>query len=161
MKYHVSPTNRERLISKIGALAIVGNTELKTLWKAIYGTEAPPRMKRELLRYPVAYRIQERALGGLKPTTRRLLERVADEASARRPVKVTLARQVGKGTVLIRQWGGADHEVRVLEKGVMLCRKRHRSLSEIARLITGSHWSGPLFFGLKAGAKEEAGNGAS
>src|SRR5450755_2303032 len=81
--------------------------------------------------------------------------------AARRPVKATPpARKVGAGAVLVRQWGGVDHEVTVLEKGVLFREKRHRSLSEVARVITGSRWSGPLFFGLKAQAKEVSANAA-
>jgi DUF2924 family protein len=69
--------------------------------------------------------------------------------------------QSGGGALLVRQWGGVDHEVTVLEKGVLFHGKRHRSLSEVARVITGSRWSGPLFFGLRAQAKEASANGAS
>jgi Protein of unknown function (DUF2924) len=76
-------------------------------------------------------------------------------------VKVTPPpRTVGAGAVLIRKWGGVDHQVTVLEKGVLFRGERHRSLSEVARVITGSRWSGPLFFGLKAQAKEASANGA-
>ena len=155
MKRHISEIDHERLTAEIANLAGLGNDELKARWKAAYGTAAPLRMKRDLLRYAVAYRMQERALGGLKPAICRLLDRVADDAAARRPVKATPpARKVGAGAVLVRQWGGVDHEVTVLEEGVLFRGKRHRSLSEVARVITGSRWSGPLFFGLKAPAKE-------
>ena len=98
-------------------------------------------------------------LGGLKPATRRLLERVAEDARARKLTKVVPLRRVGPNTILIREWGGTRHEVTVVEKGVMFRGKRYRSLSHVARLITGSQWSGPLFFGLRSPAKEE-GNGA-
>jgi hypothetical protein len=116
-------------------------------------------MKPDLLRYAVAYRLQERALGGLKSSTRRLLERVADDAHARRPVKVAPVRKLAVGTVLLRKWGGVDYQVTVLETGVLFRGKRHRSLSEVAQLITGSRWSGPLFFGLKAQDEEALENG--
>jgi hypothetical protein len=59
------------------------------------------------------------------------------------------------GTVLVRDWGGVTHQVKVLEDGILLRGKRYKSLSEVARVITGSRWSGPLFFGLKAAAKEQ------
>ena len=78
----------------------------------------------------------------------------------RKPTKVVPMRKVGPDTILIREWGGTRHEVTVVEDGVMFRGKRYRSLSQVARMITGSQWSGPLFFGLKAPAKE-AGNGAS
>jgi hypothetical protein len=160
MKRHISEIDHERLTAEIANLAGLGNDELKARWKAAYGTAAPLRMKRDLLRYAVAYRMQERALGGVKPAICRLLDRMADDAPARRPVKATPpARKLGAGAVLVRQWGGVDHEVTVLEEGVLFRGKRHRSLSEVARVITGSRWSGPLFFGLKAPAKEVSANG--
>jgi DUF2924 family protein len=160
MKRHISEIDHERLTAEIAYLAGLGNDELKARWKATYGTAAPLRMKCDLLRYAVAYRMQERALGGLKSAICRLLDRMADDAAARRSVKATPpARKLGAGAVLIRQWGGVDHEVTVLEEGLLFRGKRHRSLSEVARVITGSRWSGPLFFGLKAPAKEMSANG--
>jgi hypothetical protein len=141
MKRHVAEADRQKLIAEIGQLSALNNTELKVRWKTVYGTEAPARMKPDLLRYAAAYRLQERALGGLKPSTRRLLERVADDdAHARRPVKVAPVRKLTAGTVLLRKWGGVDHQVTVLERGVLFRGKRYRSLSEVAHLITGSRW---------------------
>jgi hypothetical protein len=103
--------------------------------------------------------MQEKVLGGLKPATRRLLERVVGDARTRKQTKVIPMRKVGPNTILIREWGGTRHEVTVVENGVMFRGKRYRSLSHVARLITGSQWSGPLFFGLRAPAKEAV-NGA-
>jgi hypothetical protein len=114
-----------------------------------------------LLTRAVAYRIQERALGGLSTSTRRLLERVADYVGARRPAKVASTRELHEGAILLREWGGAQHHVTVLESGVLFRGKEYRSLSEVARVITGSRWSGPLFFGLKKRSQEEVtGDGA-
>jgi hypothetical protein len=160
MKRHISEADHQKLTTEIGSLAILGNNELKARRKAVYGTAAPARMKRDLLRYAVAYRMQECALSGLKPSTRRLLERVADDAGARRPVKVTPACKAQAGAVLLLKWGGVDHQVTVLENGVLFRGERHRSLSAVARVITGTRWSGPLFFGLKAQAREASANGA-
>ncbi len=135
------------------------SNQLRAQWKLLYEIDAPPHLSRDWLRRSVAYRIQENALGGLKPATRRLLERVAEDARARKPTKVVPMRKVGPNTILIREWGGTRHEVTVVENGVMFRGKSYRSLSQVARMITGSQWSGPLFFGLKAAAKE-AGYGA-
>ena len=77
----------------------------------------------------------------------------------RKPTKVVPTRKVGPDTILIREWAGTRHEVTVVENGVMFRGKRYRSLSQVARMITGSQWSGPLFFGLKT-ARKEASNGA-
>jgi hypothetical protein len=88
--------------------------------------------------------MQERAFGGLKPAIRRAL---AGEGCDR---VVNRTRELRPGTVLLREWQGATHQVTILENGVLFRSKRHRSLSAVARLITGQVWSGPLFFGLKA-----------
>src|SRR5580692_11583685 len=157
---NISNKEREKLSAEIAGLELLDLNQLRVRWKLLYEIEAPPHLSRDWLRRAVAYRIQEKVLGGLKPATRRLLERVAEDARVRKPTKVVPTRKVGPNTILIREWGGTSHEVTVVENGVMFRGKRYRSLSQVARMITGSQWSGPLFFGLKAPAKE-AGNGAS
>jgi hypothetical protein len=112
------------------------------------------RFSRDLLMRAVAYRMQDRLLGGLKPATRRLFERVSQNARARQPIRIAPARKLAPGAPLIREWGGTKHQVTVLEKGVMFRGKPYRSLSEVARVITGNRWSGPLFFGLRSPVKE-------
>ena len=155
----VSDKEREKLSAEIASLESLDLTQLRSQWRLLYEIEAPLHLTRDWLRRAVAYRIQENVLGGLKPATRRLLERVAEDARVRMPSKVVPTRKVGPDTILIREWGGTRHEVTVVENGVMFRGKRYRSLSQVARIITGSQWSGPLFFGLKAPAKEAA-NGA-
>jgi Protein of unknown function (DUF2924) len=114
-----------------------------------------PYLGRSFLVRALAYRLQEKALGGLKHSTRRILDRVADgtpsDESKRAP-----ARKAGAGTVLIREWGGATHRVTVLDNDVVYRGHCYRSLSEVARVITGTRWSGPAFFGLKRRTKETA-----
>jgi hypothetical protein len=158
-KRHIRAADHQKLTTEIGGLAMLSNNELKVRGRAVYGTAAPTRMKRDLLRYAVAYRMQECALGGLKPSTHRLFEHVADDAGARRHVKVTPTCKVQAGAVLLRKWGGVNHQVTVLENGVLFCGERHRSLSEVVRVITGRSWSGPLFFGLKAQARAAPADG--
>jgi hypothetical protein len=75
-------------------------------------------------------------------------------------VRVAPTRKLHTGAILLREWGGVQHQVTVLENGVVFRGKQYRSLSEVARLITGSRWSGPLFFGLRSRSQEEAGDGA-
>jgi hypothetical protein len=113
-----------------------------------------------LLIRAIAYRLQERVLGGLNAATCRLFERVAADARAGRPFELATMRRLEPGAVLIREWGGLKHQVVVLAKGFNYRGKYYRSLSEVARLITGSRWSGPLFFGLKQRTKAEAVDGA-
>jgi len=133
---------------------------LKQQWRALYGSEPPHRVSRELLTRAVAYRIQEQARGGLKPSTRRLLVRLGNDARCGQPLKLEPAKAASAGTVLVRDWHGTAHEVRVLDQGVLYKRKRYRSLTEVARLITGVHWNGPLFFGLRGKRAQEASHGS-
>ena len=132
---------------------------LKETWRSLYGTDAPERMSEDHLKRAIAYRLQERAFGGLSPATRRLLERVAGEGSAQRPGRSRSMTKVRPGTLLVREWHGKTHQVTVLESGVVYRDQPYRSLSEVAHQITGAHWSGPLFFGLRATPKDER-NGA-
>ena len=112
-------------------------------------------MRRPLLIQALAYRMQEKTLGGLKPATRRLLASVADDATARRTtMHVARERKIKPGTTLLREWHGGQHRLTILEDGVQFGGERYRSLSEVARKITGSRWSGPLFFGLKSATTE-------
>jgi hypothetical protein len=160
MSRSLSEREREKLTDEIAALQSLDVKELKARWRTLYQTEAPTRFSRDLLIRAVAYRLQERALGGLKPATRRLLQRVVADAHARRPLKLKPLRRLEPGAVLIREWGGVKYKVVVLENGFSFRSQRYGSLSAVARQITGSHWSGPLFFGLKNRTKAEAGDGA-
>jgi DUF2924 family protein len=148
MNDQCSGTQIEKISAEIAALASLEIRDLKSRWRACYDTEPPPRISRELLTRAIAYRLQEREFGGLAPATRRLLERVAADLSSHR-ARPSLARKAAPGTLLIREWRGKAHQVTVHEAGVVYGGKRYGSLSEVARLITGTRWSGPLFFGLR------------
>jgi hypothetical protein len=156
MKSQISLCDRASLASEIAALAEVTTAELKRRWRLLYDTDVPPRISRDLLTRALAYRMQEAALGGLKPSTRRLLVQVAADAAARRPIQVAPAPTLKPGTVLLRNWHGIEHQVIVREHGVEFQGKQYNSLSQVAHRITGSKWSGRLFFGLKAKAQEHA-----
>ncbi|MDO8431086.1 MAG: DUF2924 domain-containing protein [Candidatus Binatus sp.] len=140
--------------NQIAALFDLRVSELKDRWRSVYGTEPPPRSSRKLLISAIAYRMQERAFGGLKPSVRRLLERVSNEASDHRISRTPTVTRASTGTVLIRDWQGKSHHVTVLDRGVLYRKKNYRSLSQVARVITGCRWSGPLFFGLRGRSKE-------
>lgn len=127
---------------------IYSRRELLDRWERLYGTPAPAKVPTSLLTLAVAYRLQERESGALKPGLQRQLLR---EAEASRPAR-RRAVAAGAGTVLMREWQGVTHTVTVLEKGVVYAGKAYRSLTEVAEVITGSHWSGPAFFGLTAKA---------
>jgi Protein of unknown function (DUF2924) len=146
------------LVREIEELQEATSANLKERWRALYGSEPPRRISRDLL-IRALDRIQEKALGGLKPSTRRLLTRVAAEASARRPIQVAPEPGLKPGTVLLREWHGNQHQVIVREDGIVFNGKQYKSLSQVAYRITGTKWSGPLFFGLKANRQEQT-NGA-
>ena len=154
------PKARPAISHKLASLRSLPIMELKQQWRTLYNSAPPHRISRELLIRAVTYRIQEQAFGGLKPSTRRLLERLASDARSQRPLKLQPSAPAPAGTVLMREWHGVTHEVRVLDRGVLYKRKRYRSLSEVARLITGSRWSGPLFFGLRSKQPEGVADGS-
>lgn len=154
------PKSHEALSRKLASLRSHPIKELKQQWRSLYSSEPPHRVSRELLTCAVAYHIQEQALGGLRPSTRRLLERLACDARSGRPLTLSPCAPASAGTVLMRDWQAITHEVKVLDRGVLYKRRRYRSLSEVARLITGSRWSGPLFFGLRSKRQEATSHGA-
>jgi hypothetical protein len=123
--------------------------ELREEWRVLYKTDASPHLSRELLIRAVAYRMQEVALGGLRPEPQRQLRQIARELKQSGPVAKRFRPRLRPGTRLMREWQGRTHEVVVLEDGFSWQGTNYRSLSAIAREITGTAWSGPLFFGLK------------
>ena len=143
MSRPLSGRERDKLKDEITRLQSLGIEELKVRWRTLYKTEAPARFSRDLLIRAVAYRLQERALGGLKPATRRLFQRLVAAACGRRSLKLAAVRKLEPGAVLIREWGGVQHRVMVRESGFSFGGKEYRSLSEVARVITGTRCSGP------------------
>jgi hypothetical protein len=153
MKRRSSALHREALAAEIAGVSKLGTDELRERWKAICGKAPSREIGRSFLARAIAYRLQERAYGGLKPSTSRLLARAAEEnatGSSKRPQ----TRMAQTGTILIREWQGTAHRVTMLDDGVSFNGKRYRSLSEVAREITGSRWSGPRFFGLRSSITE-------
>ena len=156
MKRPGSPKYREALAAEIASLPKLDTDELRERWTAMSGKPPSREIGRSFLIRAIAYRLQEKAFGGLKPSTRRLLARVAEETAARSSPKSPPVRKAETGTILVREWQGAAHRVTVLREGVSFKGKRYRSLSEVAREITGSHWSGPRFFGLRLPTMENS-----
>jgi hypothetical protein len=154
MKRRAPVLDGDALAAEIAALAKASIKDVRQRWKTLYGKEPSGHIGRSFVIQAVAYRLQEKAFGGLKPSTRRLLARVAEEAAAGSSPKGPSLGKAGPGTILVREWQGKTHRVTVLGDGVSFKGKRYRSLSEIAREITGSRWSGPRFFGLRLPAME-------
>ena len=134
-------TAGEDLGTALAGLERGSRHHLAELWAEYFGVAPPSRTSRALMIRAVAYKMQERERGGLSTATRRLLSQEEGRVARRRVIP--------PGTVLIREWHGVAHQVTVGEEGVLYRGERYRSLSEVARLITGARWSGPRFFGLK------------
>ena len=123
--------------------------ELRREWRALYKAEASPHLSRELLVRAVAYRMQEVALGGLRPGQQRQLRQFAQQFKQTGQATIRARPELKPGTRLMREWQGRTYDVLVLDDGFAWQNTRYSSLSAIARKITGTAWSGPLFFGLK------------
>jgi hypothetical protein len=124
-------------------------SELRQQWRALYKSEASPHLSRELLLRAVAYRLQEVALGGLRPERHRQLRHIAEQFNETGEIRRRSRVELKSGTRLVREWQGRTYEVLVLDDGFSWQSTHYGSLSAVARKITGTPWSGPLFFGLK------------
>jgi hypothetical protein len=155
---HTFGGNPDDLAREVGSLSTLGSKALKDKWRTLYGVESPRQISRPLMLRALAYRIQEKSFGGLKPATRRLLMQYPDDGAAGAALAAAPSRTVKPCAVLVREWRGISHQVSVLEKGFCFRGRHYRSRSEVAREITGTRWSGPLFFGLKV-SQEEMRNG--
>src|SRR5216684_3662177 len=154
-KLRINSCRSEDLARDVAGLAALDAATLRQRWKALFGADPSPRVGRSLMVSAISYRIQERALGGLKPATQRLLDRIVEGRSEIALERIP-KRRASAGTVLIREWRGVSHRVIVLNNDVVYRKRRYKSLSEVARAITGTRWSGPLFFGLTRRDKEAA-----
>ena len=141
-------TEETTIEARIIALDALATDELRIEWQMLYRARPPTRLSRDLLMRGVAYKIQEQTHGGLSLSTRRMLRSLAggsDEPGRSRAAPAIILRP---GTKLVREWHQHAHTVSVLENGFEYRGERYRSLTQIARQITGVHWSGPLFFGI-------------
>jgi hypothetical protein len=147
---------KESVTARVLALPTCSYRELGEQWRALWRSEPPGKASREFLIRAVAYGIQAQAFGGLDTKTLQLLRK----ASGANGAKPTLREsRLGKGSKLFREWHGETHEVLVLDKGFAWRGETYPSLSAIARAITGAHWNGWAFFGLKRRPKEAPVNG--
>ncbi len=132
-------------------LAVLEGDSLKEEWARRYGAPAP-NLSPELLRLGIGYKLQEQRLGSLSRSTRSFIRQLA--ARAAEPVENSpVPRKLTPGTRLVRDWHGVGHTVVVLENGFEYDGQNWRSLTAIAKAISGTHWNGPRFFGLSVSAK--------
>ena len=124
-------------------------SELRQQWRALYKSDASPHLSREFLMRAIAYRLQEVALGGLRRERQRQLRQIAQQFNETGEIRRRARLELKSGTRLVREWRGRTYEVLVLDDGFSWQGAQYSSLSAVARKITGTPWSGPLFFGLK------------
>jgi len=139
---------------KLAELESMPAPGLRRLWQELIGNSVASGLRRELLIPILAYKLQEKAYGGLKPNTRTQLRRLAALLAADKSAPLTRESRFKPGTRLIREWRGETHEVTIHASGYEYRGKEFATLSEIANLITGTRWSGPLFFGTKSSCKK-------
>jgi hypothetical protein len=147
---------KQDLPAELARLQTLTLPELKAKWAELYGKPLKGG-RRDFLTRGIAYRLQELVYGGLSAKTRGRLKQLAKQFARNPDHRPAVAPDLKPGCRLLREWRGVMHEVVVLEKGFRYRDQSHRTLSEIARLITGTRWSGPVFFGVKkVGGREGA-----
>ena len=141
---------QDSVLARVAALKTTPTAKLKEQWTALFDTPPPP-YNRRFLESRLAYRIQELAYGGLKPETVRRLEQLGEQLDGG---NIAIRRARGSdipiaGTRLVREYQGVEYTVTVTVTGYEWQGRPYKSLSAIARAITGTRWNGLLFFGLK------------
>ena len=123
--------------------------ELRGEWRRLHRMPPPMRLSRDLLVRGITYKLQERAYGGLSLATARKLEHANADPQSRGAAKPVQPISLRPGTRLVREWRGVTHMVLIHADGIEWRGQRYRSLTIVARKITGARWSGPRFFGLR------------
>jgi hypothetical protein len=136
---------------EIERIRSLGLEALRSEWRVMYGASPPMGLTKDIIARMMAYRIQERALGGPDRAMIRTLERLA---RGEKPGKES-PRRLKVGTVLIREYQGERHTVTVVPDGFVWQGSTYTSLSTIAKAITGTAWSGPRFFGVRSGVDRD------
>ena len=145
--------------AEIEGLRSLSRKQLLQKWHKVFRGAPAPSIRRELMIPFLAYKIQENVFGGLKPSTRAELRRIGRALESNTgSLKVDLQPKTKPGTRMVRHWRGKLYEVNVTESGFEYGGRSYGSLSQIAREITGTQWSGPAFFRLK---KAKTGRGQS
>ncbi len=136
------------VLKQIAALSDMSMDDLKSLWQELYESVDPPASNRTYIIRRLTYRLQEIAYGGLPDDVQKRLHDLRGSV----PTRINPKRKClpPPGTNLVREYQGIEHRVTVLPEGYEYEGRRYDNLSVIARLITGTRWSGPVFFGLKS-----------
>lgn len=147
----------ETIATKLDQLYDLALFELRQEWRRLYRMQPPARLSRDLLTRGIAYRLQEQALGGVPKAVLRKLEQGQASKLGGTGRSGSAPLTIKPGTRLVREWRGVTHSVLVQADHVEWNGQRYRSLSEVARAITGARWSGPRFFGLTKRAEPAQG----
>jgi len=149
------PETHAMVLGRLAALKSMSVPELKAEWQNLFQAPAPNN-SRGFLELRIGYRIQELTYGGVSRATKRALNLLADEVEGKAVRKSQIAdpRTPVVGTKLIREWDGIEHTVAVLKDGFGWKGRKFKSLSAVAREITGTRWNGYRFFGLGNTRKE-------
>jgi hypothetical protein len=145
----VRSDQRKSLEAEIRRLPDLSLDELRSRWKALFGNPAPLSLRRKFLARAVAYQMQVQAYGGLSNSTKRRLREIAEAVRRGNPDAAGIARQIRPGTQMIRQWRDETHIVTAISQGFEWKGQRYKSLSAVAKEITGTNWNGYAFFGIK------------
>jgi hypothetical protein len=139
----------DSLSEQIATLPSLNKAQLLAIWAANFSKDPPPNLRKELMVPILAYRMQEKEFGGLSHSARRRLREIADSLDTKKPSQELPDSAPPNGTRLLRMWKGEMHEVFATGNGYLYRGETYSSLSKIAREITGTRWSGPLFFGVR------------
>ena len=148
-----------RVAAALQGLEQMDNVALRREWRRLYRAHPPKRVRRDLLTLGVAWKIQAEAYGGLSAATRRRIRELSKALERDGDIRRERVACLKPGAKLIREWHSVAHTVVVLEDGFEWKGRTWRSLSAIARAITGARWSGPRFFGLNAKPQNPIGSG--
>ena len=148
-------TTAEALAARLQALEQMDYAALRSEWRRLYRAHPPKRVSRDLLILGVAWKIQEQTYGGLSAATKRRLADLSKTMERDGDVTRNRVARLKAGAKLVREWRGNTHTVTVIDEGFEWKGRHWRSLSAIAREITGVHWSGPRFFGLNGKAGQQ------
>ena len=150
-KRGLEDVKHKEIAAQIEEIRSLNKDQLRQRWEKLFKKPVPEALTKDLLARMIAYRIQERAFGGLDRATEKLLESYARGDKTQTP-----QRRMKSGTVLLREYQGVRHTVTVADGGFIWNDKKYASLSTIAKEITGTSWNGPRFFGLREEKKAKS-----
>ena len=147
------------IAKRLAALPDLDRAALRDCWRELFGSSPPLQLRRDFMIPILAYRVQEQAFGSLSSPTRARLRQMGRAFEENRNSTITSAPVIKPGTRLVRQWRDEVHLVNVTPHGYEYKGGHYKSLSQIARLITGTRWSGPLFFGINGQSSRQVKEG--